>query len=103
MGGFFYLCIVFFRSVWSLSLCFVHASIIFFLRHRVNFFYFRACRFFIDTVSMVVCAIIHVWLSYGYVTVAYLQIVLWLFFIFLLCFVFGRVVFLFVLWCSYPL
>jgi hypothetical protein len=52
--GFFYLCIIFFCSVLSLSLCFVYASIIFFLRLPVKFFYFGGVVFFIDTVSMVV-------------------------------------------------
>lgn len=39
-------------------LCFVHASIIFFLRPPVKFFYFGRVVFFIDTVSIVVCATI---------------------------------------------
>ena len=36
-----------------------------------SFFILGVSFFFIDTVSMVVCATIYVWLSYGSVTVAY--------------------------------
>lgn len=95
--GFFYLRIIFFCSVVSLLLCFVCVSIIFFLRLSVKFFYFRRVVFFIDTVSMVVYTTIRVWLSYGYVTVAYLPTGMRLRFSVFLCFVFGRVVCLFVL------
>jgi hypothetical protein len=58
--GFFYLCIIFFCSVTPLSLCCVYSSIIFFLRRPVKFFYGVSHIFFIDTVSMVVCATIHI-------------------------------------------
>ena len=51
--GFFYLYIIFFCSVTSLSPCFVYSPIIFFLAQPVKFFYFRrvvcfrACRVFV--------------------------------------------------------
>jgi hypothetical protein len=51
---------------------------------------------------MVVYAAIHVWLGYGYVTVAYCLAVFVFYFFALFCF-FGRVVCLFVVWYNYPL
>jgi len=83
----FFICVLFFFVLCGLCFFVLFVPLLYFFYAIMSiFFIFGRVVFFIDTVSMVVCATICVWLGYGYVTVAYWWLLVVFYFFALFCF-----------------